>query len=229
MYSALYEALGYRFRDESLLRLALRHPSAGANNNQRLEFLGDSVLQLCISDRIYREYPGKREGEMTFLRQRLVCENALAQIALKLGLGRYMVMDHGCDETGGRTLPGPLSDAMEAVLAAVYLDGGYEAAFGVISQLWKGTGEGKPTAPDPKGLLQEYTQSRGMGVPAYTVVSAEGPVHDRLFTIACEVEGKVISSAEGKSKKRAEQAAAEAALKLIKGSREQGNNEAEKA
>ncbi len=222
MYSALYDALGYRFRDEGLLRLALRHPSAGTDNNQRLEFLGDSVLQLCVSDRIFRENPGKKEGEMTFLRQRLVCEDALAEIAGKIGLGSYMVMDHGCDETGGRTHPGPLSDAMEAVLAAVYLDGGYEAAFGVISLLWKDMGSGKPTAPDPKGKLQEFTQSRGMGMPVYAVENTEGPVHDRTFTVSCAVDGRLLASASGKTKKRAEQAAAQAALMLLEGSREQG-------
>ncbi len=229
MYSVLYGALGYRFRDEEKLRLALRHPSMGAKNNQRLEFLGDAVLQLCISERIYRQHPDLREGEMTAIRQKLVCEEALAEIAERIGLGDWLVMEHGFDHAGGRKLPGPLSDAMEAVLAAVYLDGGYGPAYEVISALWDGFSVANETGQDIKGKLQEWTQAHDGTTPVYTVENTTGPVHDRIFEVSCTVDGKVLARAAGKSKKRAEQAAAQAALELLKGSREQSNDEAEKA
>ncbi len=228
MFSHLYRALGYRFRDEKLLRLALRHPSSGADNNQRLEFLGDAVLQLCISDRIYLEHPSLREGEMTSIRQKLVCEEALAEIALHIGLGEFLVMEHSYAEAGGRMQPGPLSDAMEAVLAAAYLDGGYQAAFGIVARLWDGLPFGE-TEQDVKGRLQEWTQAFDGTKPVYTVENITGPVHDRVFEVSCAVDGKVVSRASGKSKKRAEQAAAQAALKMLKADREQKNDEAEKA
>ena len=122
------EALGYTFHDEELLRRALTHPSAGKPDNQRLEFLGDAVLQYLMSDRLYRNHPADREGSLTHMRALLVCEAALSQIAARLGIGDAMVMDRGEEQTGGRTKPSVLCDAMEAVLAAVYLDGGMEAA-----------------------------------------------------------------------------------------------------
>lgn len=225
MYSQLYQSLGYRFRDESLLRLALKHPSSGADNNQRLEFLGDAVLQLCVSDRIYREHPTLREGEMTSIRQKLVCEEALFEIAGRVGLGEYLVMEHGYADAGGRAQPGPLADAMEAVLAAAYLDGGYGAAFGMVERLWEGL-PFEETGQDVKGRLQEWTQAHDGTKPVYTVENMTGPVHDRVFEVSCAVDGKVLSRASGKSKKRAEQAAAQAALRLLEGDREQGCDEA---
>ncbi len=229
MYSGLYRALGYVFRDEGLLARALRHPSAGPDNNQRLEFLGDAVLQLCVTDRLYRDHPGIREGELTAIRQKLVCEAALAEIAGRIGLGEKLVMEHGYAASGGRGMPGPLSDAMEAVLAAVYLDGGFEAAFGVVSRLWDGAPVPEEAAPNVKGRLQEWTQAHLGATPVYTVESTTGPVHDPVFEISCSVDGKVLSTGSGKSKKRAEEAAAQKALRMLEGSREQGNDEAEKA
>ena len=127
---ALMQALGYRFRDEALLRRALTHPSVGKEDNQRLEFLGDAVLQYLMSDRLYRDHPMDREGALTHLRALLVCEAALSQVAARLGIGEALIMDHGEELTGGREKPSVLCDAMEAVLAAVYLDGGMEAARG---------------------------------------------------------------------------------------------------
>ena len=215
-YGALYRQIGYEFRDDSFLKLALRHPSVGPDNNQRLEFLGDAVLQLCISDRIFHTRTGVREGEMTSIRQKLVCEQALASVARDLGLGGFLSMEHGFEESGGRCHDGPLSDAMEALLAAVYLDGGFAAAFSVIDRLWNSRSWKDVEKTDSKSALQEWTQANLGIVPEYTVEAEEGPPHDRTFTVSCRVPNGVETRAEGKSKKKAEQAAAEQALALLR-------------
>ena len=208
----LTEALGYTFQNEQLLRLALRHPSLGAQNNQRLEFLGDAVLQLLISHKLYQEYPNLHEGAMTRLRQRLVCEQALADIAQKIDLGAYMAMDHGSEMSGVRTQSGPLSDAMEAVLAAVYLDGGFERAREVVSRLWPAQLE---ATEDAKSRLQEVLQSQGEQIPSYELVREDGPDHDRVFTVRVVLADGRFKEATGHSKKRAEQAAAAAMLSSL--------------
>ena len=135
------KALGYTFRDEALLRRALTHPSMGKNDNQRLEFLGDAVLQYLMSDKLYQAHPDEREGALTHRRQLMVCEAALSPIAQRLGLGEALLMDKGEELTGGREKPSVLCDTMEAVLAAVYLDGGMDAARGVVERCWPGEDE----------------------------------------------------------------------------------------
>ncbi len=210
--TALTEALGYRFLDESLLRLALRHPSLGAENNQRLEFLGDAVLQLVISDRLFREFPGSHEGQLTALRQQLVCEQALAQIARELDLGAFLQMDHGCVINGLNRQDGALSDAMEAVLAAVYLDGGYAEASAVIERLWP---DREAVSENAKSRLQELLQAEKKPVPDYQLISEEGPAHLRSFTVAAYLNGQEIGRGSGTSKKRAEQEAAGDALRRL--------------
>ena len=134
--SKLEAALGYRFRHQAFLRLALTHPSCGPQNNQRLEFLGDAVLQLAMSDIVFHAHPEEEEGGMTFLRARMVREETLCAVARHLNLGAYMRMDHGCEMTGGRQRPAVLADAMEAVLAAVYLDAGFDEAARIVRALW---------------------------------------------------------------------------------------------
>lgn len=208
----LIQALGYRFRSPELLRLALTHPSAGAVNNQRLEFLGDAVLQLVISRRLYLKYPELHEGMLTQMRQKLVCEGALAAVARNIGLGPCLKMDRGCEQTGGRAQDSVLSDAMESVLAAVYLEGGLDAATAVIDSLW-------PDAPkqtaDAKSALQEFLQARGQEAPTYETIGEEGPAHARVFTVAVLIDGKEAAHGTEHSKKRAEQAAAREALKAL--------------
>lgn len=214
----LEEALQYHFHNPALLRLALTHPSCGAENNQRLEFLGDAVLQLAMSDIVFAAHPEQEEGGMTFLRARMVREETLCAVARHLQLGRYLRMDHGCEITGGRERPAVLADAMEAVLAAVYVDGGYEAARGVIRVLFQE--EERLTArrgQDDKSALQEYTQANGLDLPAYEIVAQSGPDHDRRFTAQVSVQGRAVATGEGNSKKAAEQAAAKAALKACRG------------
>ncbi|MBQ9264851.1 MAG: ribonuclease III [Clostridia bacterium] len=217
-YTALQAAVGYQFRDLSLLKLALTHPSFSAKHNQRLEFLGDAVLELCVSEKIYEKHPEMHEGAMTQLRQKLVREEKLADVARKIHLGEALLMDKSCALTGGRQNPSVLCDAFEAVLAAVYLDGGFEAARAMVALLigdCSETGEN-----DNKSALQEYLQARGQEMPAYQTVGEEGPPHDRVFTAAVLIDGREIARGSGKSKKRAEQEAAGAALKMIKRSGE---------
>ena len=229
MYTKLMSKLGYTFHDERFLSLALKHPSCGQENNQRLEFLGDAVLQLCISDTIYRRFTGIREGKMTAIRQKLVCEQALADIASGIGLGEELKMDHGFRDSGGQHQKGALSDAMEAVLAAVYLDGGFQSAKAVIDRLFVIGDEKEAETEDAKSMLQEWTQSRLGCVPVYRVDAEEGPAHDKTFTVSCLVDGKAVACAKGKRKQQAEQLAAGQALTILKAEREKNGNEAEKA
>ncbi len=207
------EALGYTFRDGGLLRRALTHPSAGKEDNQRLEFLGDAVLQYLMSDRLYANHPADREGSLTHMRALLVCEAALSQIAARLHIGEALVMDRGEELTGGRTKPSVLCDAMEAVLAAVYLDGGMEAARNVVERCWPGEGEVSRPMQDSKGQLQEILQKNGGETPSYEITGMSGPPHDPLFEAAVYRGGTEIGRGSGRTKKQAEQAAALDALK----------------
>lgn len=208
--------LGYRFRQQAYLRLALTHPSFGAENNQRLEFLGDAVLQLAMSDIVFRAHPEKEEGGMTFLRARMVREETLCGVAQRLRLGQYLRMDHGCEMTGGRTRPAVLADAMEAVLAAIYLDGGFEAAAAAVRALWPREQDVPLPVTDNKTALQELLQAHGLPSPEYQTVAEEGPAHLRVFTVAVYAEGREAGRGTGNSKKRAEQEAAGAALAALR-------------
>lgn len=209
----LQKSIHYTFKDPQYLRLALTHPSTKQPDNQRLEFLGDAVLEFCVSDMLYRKYESMDEGELTARRAALVCERTLSVIARMLDIGRCLIMGNGEEQTGGREKPSILADAMEAVIAAIYMDGGWDAARKVISWLfyedekliaWRGH--------DDKSALQEYTQANQMALPEYTIIGQSGPDHDRRFTAQVSVMGCAIASGEGNSKKTAEQAAAKAAL-----------------
>ena len=217
MLKQVMDALGYTFRDEALLRRALTHPSAGREDNQRLEFLGDAVLQYIMSDKLYRAHPEDREGALTHRRALLVCEAALGPVAKKLGLGEALKMDKGEELTGGRDKPSVLCDTMEAVLAAVYLDGGIEAARGVVERHWPPEDEVSRPLQDAKGALQEILQKDGGEAPAYEITGQTGPAHAPVFRAAVTWQGRKLAEGEGKTKKLAEQAAA---LEAIKVSRE---------
>lgn len=218
MLDQVMEALGYTFRDEALLRRALTHPSMGRDDNQRLEFLGDAVLQYLMSDALYRAHPGEREGALTHRRQLMVCEAALSPIAKKLGLGEALAMDKGEEQTGGREKPSVLCDTMEAVLAAVYLDGGMEAARGVVERCWPKEDEVERPLQDAKGALQEALQKDGGESPTYEITGQSGPPHNPVFRAAVSWQGRKLAEGEGKTKKAAEQAAALAALQTIQNS-----------
>ena len=216
----LMEALGYTFRDGALLRRALTHPSMGREDNQRLEFLGDAVLQYLMSDQLYQTYTAEREGALTHLRALLVCEAALSQVAAKLGVGEALIMDRGEELTGGREKPSVLCDAMEAILAAVYLDGGMEAARGVVKRCWPSPEEVQRPMQDSKGALQELLQKDGGNAPVYQITGQSGPPHDPMFEATVYHDGKALAVGTGRTKRRAEQAAALRALQSADPGRE---------
>ena len=215
MLDQVMEALGYKFRDEALLRRALTHPSMGKNDNQRLEFLGDAVLQYLMSDALYQAHPDEREGALTHRRALLVCEAALSPIAKKLGLGEALIMDRGEEMTGGREKPSVLCDAMEAVLAAVYLDGGMEAARGVMERCWPSPEDVERPTQDSKGALQELMQRGGGDPPEYRITGQSGPAHDPRFEATVYRNGKPLATGIGHTKKHAEQEAAVRALEIL--------------
>lgn len=212
----LMKNLGYTFRDPSLLKQALTHPSMGGADNQRLEFLGDAVLQYLMSDILYAASPEDQEGSLTHQRALLVCEAALSQVARALQVGEALIMDKGEALTGGRDKPSVLCDAMEAILAAVYLDGGLDAARGIILRHWPKPGEVQRPMQDSKGALQEYLQKDGGDAPTYAIIEQSGPPHDRTFVAAVSRYGVELAQGTGRSKKLAEQAAALAALEGLK-------------
>lgn len=212
----LMQHLGYRFHNPALLRRALTHPSVGPKDNQRLEFLGDAVLQFIMSDILYATHPEDQEGGLTHLRALLVCEAALSQVAASLHIDEALIMDRGEELTGGREKPSVLCDAMEAVLAAIYMDGGLEPARKLVETRWPKPEDVHRPMQDSKGALQEYLQRDSGEAPTYEILSQDGPPHDRRFTAAVYRYGKFLAQGTGRTKKQAEQAAALAALSMLK-------------
>lgn len=220
MYEQLQTALRYTFHDQSLLRNALTHSSYANENrnlsmpcNERLEFLGDSVLGFAVADFLYRSFPDRPEGEMTRMRADMVCETTLAQAATSIGLGQELLLGRGEEMGGGRKRASILADAMESVIAAAYLDGGYQAAHGIIERLILCTVPMEQMHNvDYKTMLQELVQQhRGQSL-SYVPAGESGPDHNKRFRVNVLLNGAIIGSGEGTSKKRAEQAAAKAGL-----------------
>jgi len=223
--AALQARLGYFFRAENLLRLALTHPSiaheqgAPVQHNQRLEFLGDAVLQLALTRELYEKFPGFDEGPLTKARAKLVNRRTLAVHGRELGLGDHLILSRGEDLHGGRERPSALADTFEALVGAIFLDGGYEAARDfILRQFGAAFGELNviPMLENPKGELQEFLQARSSEAPQYHVVSSSGPDHDRLFECTVHHVGVELARGSGKSKKSAESEAALAALKKLR-------------
>ena len=218
---ALEEKLGYRFNQRALLENALTHSSYANENrgrscesNERLEFLGDSVLGLVVADALYRRFPGLPEGRMTRLRAQLVCEESLHHVAAQLGLGEYIRLGRGEEHTGGRNRTSILADAVEALIAAMYLDGGMEVARGFIERYILTALDGEmPAVGDCKTELQELVQRKSGSVLTYELLGESGPDHDKTFTSQVSLNGRPIGSGSGRTKKEAEQAAARAALR----------------
>jgi ribonuclease III len=221
----LQHRLGYQFRDENLLRLALTHPSVAHEagtataHNQRLEFLGDSVLSLILSQRLYDQFPAADEGSLTKSRAKLVNTASLARQARRLDLGACLILSRGEENTGGRQRTSALADAFEAVLGAIFLDGGWEAARDFILR-GQVTDFHLTSAPagieNPKGELQELLQSKSPNAPQYQLISASGADHDREFECAVRHDDVELARGRGKSKKAAESEAALAALKTLR-------------
>lgn len=220
---ALEERLGYRFKDLSLLERALTHtswaheePSDSARHNEPLEFLGDAVLGFIVADLLHRRDPDGDEGTKSKARAHLVSAPSLARRASALGLPDLLRLGRGEEKTGGRRKAALWADAYEALIAALYLDGGLEAAHRFVGdELAAELGAGPIAARDYKSALQEVLQGRGQPVPDYVVVAEEGPGHRRLFRVECVVEGRSVAAGEGHSKKEAQQEAARKALEVL--------------
>lgn len=218
---SLEESLGYVFENPGLLRLALTHRSVSSedrtrNDNERLEFLGDAVLQLVVTDLLYGVYPHLAEGEMAKVRAAVVSRPTLAEIARELDLGAHVELAPGEDRTGGREKDSILADAVEAVLGAVYLDAGLEPARSMVLSLWADRVADRAKSPgvkDYKTRLQEILARDGRR-PVYEV-EGTGPDHDRHFSAVVSVDGRLVGSGEGRSKKEAEQAAASRAIAAL--------------
>ncbi|WP_456418206.1 ribonuclease III [Thiolapillus sp.] len=212
----LQRNLGYEFRDESLLVQSLTHRSAGARNNERLEFLGDAILGFEIAENLYREHPNASEGELSRARAQLVKRETLAAVARRLELGDYLVLGAGELRSGGQSRDSILSDAVEAIIAAVFVDADMESARALVRRiLRKEILEISPEAQpkDAKTRLQEYLQAQGKSLPVYQVVAIEGSAHEQRFVVECRVESLgVTEQGEGASRRKAEQQAAYRAL-----------------
>ena len=220
----LEERLGYTFQNRRLLENALTHSSyanenkaKGESSNERLEFLGDSVLGMVVADYLYRNHPDMPEGELTRTRAALVCEESLVEVAGQLELGQYLKLGRGEDAGGGRQRPSIQADAVEAVIAAVYLDGGIGSARKLITRfiLTNNRREQEGVIRDFKTALQELVQRESGQVLTYHLLGESGPDHAKVFSVAVELNGKPLGAGEGRSKKEAEQAAAKAAVEKL--------------
>lgn len=230
-FRAVEEALEYRFRDPGLLEHALTHrsrahedASGGVRDNESLEFLGDAVLGFVISDRLFRECPDWDEGQKSKARAALVSTAALAGVGERLGLGEHLLLGRGEERTGGRSKPSLIADTFEAVVAAVYLDGGIEAADGFVERWFRpgldAVRAGEVTSDmvrDHKSTLQEWLQSRDRGLPSYALVGTAGPAHRRIFETEVRVGEQALARGEGRTKKESEQQAAARALASLTG------------
>ena len=219
--NALEERLEYRFHDLALLDTALTHTSyvkgdgRASAHNERLEFLGDAVLELCTSEYLYLRFPDYDEGAVTRLRAQAVCEGALYQVAREYGLGAMLLLGRGEDHSGGREKPSILSDAVEAVIGALYIDGGMEVAKGFIMRFVHNSVADAMAGrliKDHKTMLQEYVQKRHMGQIVYELTGSSGPDHNKTFTMRVLVAGETAGIGEGRTKQEAGQQAARAAL-----------------
>ena len=223
--TTLEEKLGYTFQNTALLENALTHSSyanehkaKGAQSNERLEFLGDSILGMVVADHLYRNHPDLPEGELTRTRAALVCEESLVEVAAELNLGEYLRLGKGEESGGGRHRPSIQADAVEAVLAAVYLDGGIGSARKIIQRyILCREIEGLNSSRDYKTALQELVQRESGQVLKYRLTGEEGPDHDKRFFVEVDLNGTPVGSGKGHSKKEAEQMAAKAAIAKLGG------------
>ena len=224
-YDELQKRLRYSFRDTGQLKLALTHPSVAhekglpMQTNQRLEFLGDAVLQLVLTRELYEKFPTFGEGPLTKARAKLVNRRSLAERARELGLGAHLILSRGEEISGGRERQSALADTFEALLGAIFLDGGFDAAREFILGQFTASLDDLsiiPTLDNPKGELQELLQSFSSEAPRYHVASATGPDHDRVFECTVHHAGAELARGQGKSKKAAESEAALAALQRLR-------------
>ena len=223
MIKDLEEAIGYRFQNIALLQNALTHSSYANErwhnsllSNERLEFLGDSILGMVVAEHLYKQFPDRPEGELTKMRADMVCESSLAAIADKIGLGKHLLLGHGEDRLGGRNRASILADAVESVIAASFLDGGMAAAESFITQfVLTNVPVKRMKNTDYKTALQELVQQKKNQTLTYVLTGESGPDHDKVFCVEVLLNGESVGNGTGSSKKRAEQAAAHSALKAL--------------
>jgi ribonuclease III len=225
----LERRIGYRFRDRGLLEHALTHrsrvhedASGGVFDNESMEFLGDSVLGFVIADMLFRQFPQHNEGQKSKLKASIVSATSLARLGGKIDLGAFLILGRGEEKTGGRLKHALIADCYEALIAAIYLDGGIEPARGFIERQFadlieeaRRTGAHAAFTEDYKSALQEWLQSHDRGLPSYRLAAEIGPAHRRRFDVEVVVNGEPIARAEGKTKKEAAQAAAKQALEIL--------------
>ena len=217
--SWLQRTLDYTFRDAGLFEQALTHRSASGESNERLEFLGDAVLDTVVSEIVFRAFPNAPEGDLSRLRSSLVKDSALANLAVELGVGDWLVLGSGERKTGGHRRASILADALEALFGAVYLDAGFDASRALIE---KAFGERFSNLPDPRELrdpktrLQEWLQARQQQLPDYSLVDVSGQAHDQTFEVQCSIDGvEATTRGSGSSRRRAEQKSARAMLDVL--------------
>ncbi len=223
MIKDLENAIGYRFQNIALLQNALSHSSYAnerwhdsLKSNERLEFLGDSILGMVTAEYLYRNFPDRLEGDLTRMRADMVCERALARVAERIGLGRHLLLGHGEETGGGRGRDSILADAVESVIAACFLDGGMEPARNFINTfVLTEVPVKKLRNADYKTALQELVQQKKNQTISYALTGETGPDHDKQFAVEVSLNGRVVGKGSGTSKKRAEQAAAKAAMEAL--------------
>lgn len=223
MINELETAIGYRFHNITLLQNALTHSSYANErwhnsllSNERLEFLGDSVLGMLVAEYLYRNFPNRPEGELTRMRADMVCEKTLATVANKIGVGKHLMLGHGEENLGGRKRDSILADAMESIIAAAFLDGGMSAALGIIQRfILVEVPVTKLHNVDYKTQFQELIQQKKNQTITYTLIAERGPDHDKHFEVQVAVNGEAVGTGAGSSKKRAEQDAARAAIEKL--------------
>jgi ribonuclease-3 len=222
--SWLDNTLQFRFQNADLFEQALTHRSATRRNNERLEFLGDAVLEFVVSEAVYRVRPDVSEGDLTKLRASLVKEDTLAQIALELGLGEHLILGSGERKTGGHRRESILADALEAIFGAVFLDSGIDAAKAVIDRVYESRYLELPAMKDlrdPKTRLQEWLQARRMSLPVYDLAEVSGKGHKQRFVVTCTiVETSSVTDGESTTRRKAEQKAARKMVERLAGTQE---------
>lgn len=222
MSHPLETVLNYNFHDDQILLRAMTH-SSGANEmglghnscNERLEFLGDSILGFVTANFLYSTFPDLPEGSLSKIRAELVCEQSLSQVASELGLGNYLILGRGEEKNGGRTRPSMTADAVEALIAALYLDGGFELARSFILRFVLSPDKISSFGHDYKSELQELIQKEKNHLLSYQLIGEAGPDHEKVFRVSVLLDGSEIGQGEGQSKKKAEQAAAKSALSRL--------------
>ena len=215
----LAKTLSYEFNDAHLLQQALTHRSCPGENNERLEFLGDAVLDFVISDVVFHSHPDAPEGDLSRLRASLVKDTSLAELALSLGLGEHLILGGGERKTGGHRRESILADALEAIFGAVYIDAGYDAAAELIKRAFGDRLRNLPEIEelrDPKTRLQEWLQARGLGLPEYELVGVSGKAHQQTFEVRCSIQDRAgTSSGGGTTRRNAEQESAASMLSIL--------------